>query len=80
MWNVYGFTRFNKDIENIQLLNRLSESVHPAVIESTIHGLGHIADDFPKQCHPILERIIFKPNLPIELQDYAKRAIDGYIQ
>ncbi len=64
----------------IQLLDRLAESKHPAVIESAIHGLGHLIDDCRDRCQPILERMVSTPGLPQELRDYANKALFHYIQ
>jgi hypothetical protein len=65
---------------SIRLLERLAASEHPATIESAIHGLGHMIDDFRDRCQPVLERIILKSEVPIELRDYASNAIHHYIQ
>jgi len=64
---------------SIDLLGRLSASTHPAVIESVIHGLGHMMLDHRKQCQPILE-CIAAANLPPELKEYADNALNSCIQ
>jgi hypothetical protein len=66
--------------QSIRLLDRLAMSHHYAVKESAIHGLGHMIDDFRDRCQPILERILSTQDLPQELQNYTKNAIDHYIQ
>ena len=64
---------------SIQTLERLAESPHPAVIESVIHGLGHMIDDFRERAQPPLEKILSRDDIPTELHDYARNAIQGNI-
>ncbi len=65
---------------SIRLLEQLSASPHPATVESAIHGLGHMIDDFRSRCQPVLERILLRSDVPGELRDYAHDAIHHYIQ
>lgn len=65
---------------SIRVLERLATSKHPATIESAIHGLGHMIDDFRDRCQPVLERISACGDVPAELRDYAVNAVHHYIQ
>ncbi len=65
---------------SVRLLEDLSALTHPAIIESVVHGLGHMVDNYRGKCQPILERIMDRAQLPQELKDYAANAIHHYIQ
>jgi hypothetical protein len=65
---------------SIQLLSQLIQSRHPATIESAIHGLGHMIDEFRQRCLPPLESVLLRSDIPEELKDYANQAIHYYIQ
>ncbi len=66
--------------QTFQLLSNLAESQHPAILESVIHGLGHLTDDYYSLSRPILDRIIHRKGLPNELKTYATNALQSLIQ
>lgn len=77
----FRFSGIPSHVDNsVRLLERLTGSTHPAIIESAIHGLGHMIDDFRDRCQPPLERILARDDIPTELRDYADNAIHYYIQ
>jgi hypothetical protein len=77
----FRFTGVREHVDHsLRLLQRLSASTHPATVESAIHGLGHMIDDFRDRCQPSLERIISRTEVPLELRNYALNAINYYIQ
>jgi hypothetical protein len=65
---------------SIRTLESLGRSDHPAVVESVIHGLGHMIDSHRDACQPVLEEIMSRKALPVELRSYAHNAIYHYIQ
>jgi hypothetical protein len=65
---------------SIRTLAALGRSHHPAVVESVIHGLGHMIASHREACRPILEEIVGRKNLAPELRTYAHDAIHRYIQ
>ena len=87
LWDMDGGIdsfRYSKNADHIEccvrLLERLTTSTHPATIESAIHGLGHMIDDFRDRCQPALEQVSSRQDVPKELRDYADNAIHRYIQ
>lgn len=86
LWDMDGIDMFRfsgvpEHIDHsISLLERLAASEHPATIESAIHGLGHMIGGFRDRCQPLLERIISRSDVPVELRDYADNAVHRYIQ
>ncbi len=87
LWDMDGGIdsfRFSKIPEHIgqciRLLEHLTNSIHPATIESAIHGLGHMIDDFRGYCQPPLERVALRSDIPIELRVYANDAVHHHIQ
>jgi hypothetical protein len=65
---------------SIRTLESLGRSSHPAVVESVIHGLGHMIGSHREACQPVLEEIMSRKALPVELRSYAHDAIYHYIQ
>lgn len=77
----FRFSGVASHIDNsLRLLKRLAESTHPAIIESAIHGLGHMIDDFRDRCQPTLEQIFSRDDVPTELRNYASNAVNHSIQ
>ena len=50
-----------------------------ACIESGLHGLGHLAHQYPEIVEPIIETFLQTQNLNPVLIDYAQHAKTGMI-
>ncbi len=70
---------YNKTIANI--MKTTLQLTNPACVESALHGLGHLALNYPKISVPIIDKYLAnKKNKNQSLINYAKAARTGIIQ
>jgi hypothetical protein len=87
LWDMDGGIdsfRYSKVVAHLErsmeVLVQLTHSKHPATLESAIHGLGHMVGEFHERCLPPLEWVASREDVPVEIRDYAKAAVQGSIQ
>ncbi len=52
-----------------------------ACVESALHGLGHLEMYHPERTHRLIEGALkSRTDFPVELETYAKNALEGYVQ
>lgn len=73
-------SRAQLDLEALRVMARTLKLDSLACRESSLHGLGHWQECYPKKVCSVIQKFIeTNPNLPNELLQYAKQALAGYV-